>query len=94
MSKKREYLEVQLELIESPVYATRRTAQTRILYLLQGESEFPDSSTLGVLIYRMFHGDRWSGGTTPLGDRECKDRPCDPWSPDPSHRLERGSEAV
>jgi len=60
MSKKREYLEVQLELIESPVYATRKTAQTRILYLLQGESEFYDSSTPRVLIDRLFHGDRRS----------------------------------
>jgi hypothetical protein len=67
MSKKREYLEVQLELIESPVYTTRRTAQTRILYLLQGESGFNDSSILGVLIDRLLYGDRRAGGTASLG---------------------------
>ena len=33
-------MEIQLELIESPVKSTRRGAQANILYLLQGESCF------------------------------------------------------
>lgn len=34
--KRKQYVEEQLELIESPVHPTRRAAQSRILYLLQG----------------------------------------------------------
>ena len=36
MPKRIQYLEIQLELIESPVKSTRRGAQANILYLLQG----------------------------------------------------------
>jgi hypothetical protein len=35
--KRQKYIETQLEQMESPVNATRRAAQGRILYLLQGE---------------------------------------------------------
>ncbi|WVW83665.1 hypothetical protein I302_105686 [Kwoniella bestiolae CBS 10118] len=36
LPKRREYIELQLEYLESPVHDTRRTAQGRLLYLLQG----------------------------------------------------------
>ncbi|WWC70433.1 uncharacterized protein I206_104384 [Kwoniella pini CBS 10737] len=39
LSKRRSYIEVQLEQLESPIHDTRRTAQGRLLYLLQGAFE-------------------------------------------------------
>ena len=36
--QRQKYIETQLEQMESPVNATRRAAQGRILYLLQGKS--------------------------------------------------------
>lgn len=38
-TKRRAYIETQLEYLESPVSDTRRAAQGRLLYLLQGELE-------------------------------------------------------
>ena len=51
--KKRRYVEEQLEHMESPVYTTRREAQSRIVYLLQGKSCLsPVTSVAGVPSYR------------------------------------------
>lgn len=68
MSRRREFVELQLEYLESPVRSERRYAQTSLLYLLHGM--YPNCTDRRETdhLLRMFRGDDWPGDAAALGD--------------------------
>lgn len=83
-AKRRAFIETQLEYLESPVSDTRRAAQGRLLYLLQGELF---GSTLANA--RLLRGDDFPEHAVALDHRECEDDPVSRWHFDSRVRLAR-----
>jgi hypothetical protein len=68
MSRRREFVESQLEYLESPVRSERRYAQTSLLYLLHGMYPKCINYHQADHLPRVFCGDDRTGDAATLGD--------------------------